>query len=352
MLADDAMIRTDAYSRSAMTPVSAWSDGIRRVNSAPAVLVGMFLLTLLVALPLSFALRGMLEQQLADSLAAETLSSGTSYDWWQEFSAQASGLGTTFVPSIIGFGAVLDNISGVLDNLPLATTIVGVTAAWLVIWSFLSGGVLDRYARRRPTRAHGFFAACGTHFWRFLRIGVIALLVYWILFGFVHPWLFEDFYPWATRDMTAERVGLAVRLACYVAFGALLVACNLVFDYARIRTVVEDRHSAVGALAAGGRFVRRHSGAVRLYLLNGAVFVVLALVYAIVAPGAPGGMAIWFALALGQVYILLRHYLKLLFYASQTAFFQSALAHADYTAAPPVVWPESPAAEAIGNAKV
>jgi len=31
------------------------------------------------------------------------------------------------------------------------------------------------------------------------------------------------------------------------------------------------------------------------------------------------------------------------------AFFQSRLAHASYTAGPPLVWPESPAAEAITN---
>ena len=43
--------------------------------------------------------------------------------------------------------------------------------------------------------------------------------------------------------------------------------------------------------------------------------------------------------------------MKLLFYASQMAFFQGSLAHAAYTAAPPVVWPDSPAAESIGNAQ-
>ena len=58
----------------------------------------------------------------------------------------------------------------------------------------------------------------------------------------------------------------------------------------------------------------------------------------------------WLVLGLGELYILGRHYLKLLFYASETAFFQGALAHAAYTAAPAVVWPESPAAEAIANA--
>ena len=87
----------------------------------------------------------------------------------------------------------------------------------------------------------------------------------------------------------------------------------------------------------------------QLYLLNGGVFVALALAYALVTPGAPGGVRFWLAFAIGELYILGRHYVKLLFYASQIAYFQSALAHADYTAAPPVVWPDSPAAEAIGN---
>ncbi len=323
---------------------------MRRVNGAPFVLAGMFLLTLLVALPLSIALRGMIEAHLGDSLAANSLVSGNSLDWWQEFSSQATGLGTTFVPSIVGFGAVLDNIGGLLDNLPMAATIVGATAAWLVIWSFLSGGVLDRYARRRPTRAYGFFAACGIHFWRFARLGVVAWMVYYVLFAGVHPWLFETFYPWATRNMTVERTSFAVRILCYLIFCTLLVACNLVFDYARIRIVVEDRHSAIGALVAAVRFVRRNPSTLSLYLLNGVLFLALALAYALLSPGAPGGLAFWIAFGIGEIYILIRHYVKLLFYASQIAFFQGALAHASYTAAPAVEWPDSPAAESIGNA--
>jgi hypothetical protein len=332
--------------------VSALRDGIRRVNGAPMVLAGMFATTLLIALPLSIALRGLIEAHFGGSLAADLAASGTNYDWWQEFSAQASGLGTTFVPSIIGFGASLDNLSGFLDNLPLATTIVGATTAWLVIWSFLSGGVIDRYARIRATRAHGFFAACGTHFWRFLRIGIAAWCVYAVLFAWVHELIFDTLYSAVTRDMTVERSAFAVRVLCYLVFGAILIACNLVFDYARIRTVVEDRRSALGAILAGARFVRRRRGTLSLYLLNGSLFLIALLAYALLAPGAPGsGIGMIAVLTIGEVYILLRHYLKLLFYASQTAYFQGALAHAAYTAAPPVVWPESPAAEAIANAE-
>jgi hypothetical protein len=78
---------------------------------------------------------------------------------------------------------------------------------------------------------------------------------------------------------------------------------------------------------------------------------VLLALYALLSPGAPGdGFAMWATLLLGQIYIVGRHYLKLVFYASETALFQSQLAHAAFTAAPPVVWPDSPSAEAIVNA--
>ena len=335
-----------------MSALAAFRDGVRRVNRAPHLVAGMFVVTLLVALPLSLALRGMIEAHLGRSLAAETAAAGVNSDWWQEFSAHATGLGTTFVPSVIGFGAVLDNLSGLFDNLPLATTIVGATFAWLVIWSFLSGGVLDRFARNRPTRTAGFFAACGTHFWRFLRLGVLGGFVYWFLFELLHPLMFEDAYGRLIRDVTVERRAFTIRLAGYVVFGALLVFCTVLFDFARVRIVVEDRRSSLGALLASVRFVRRHFGAVAgLYLLNGLVFVLLLAVYAVLSPGAPrSGLQMAAVLLLGELYILARHYLKLLFYASQTALFQGALAHAEYTAAPVVVWPDSPSVEAISNA--
>lgn len=335
-----------------MTASAAFREAVRRVNHAPMVLAGMFAVTLFVSLPLSYALRGMIASQLGTSLTADQVASGTSYEWWLEFSAQATGLGTTFVPSITGFGAVLDNLSGLVDRRPMAATIVGVTAAWMALWSFLAGGIVDRFARARRTRAHGFFGACGMHFWRMFKLGVAAVIAYNFLFRYVHRWIFADLYPWLTRDLTVERRALAIRLGAYLIFGALLLLCNIVFDYARIRIVVEDRRSVLGAILAGGRFVRRRApAALALYGLNAAVFLALIAVYALTAPGAPrAGLSTWLVFGLGELYILARHYLKLLFYASETVFFQGALAHAAYTAAPPLVWPDSPAAESIGNA--
>lgn len=315
--------------------------------AAPAIIGGVFALTFLLALPLALTMRGLIETQLGRSTVAESVAGGANYDWWQEFTSQATGLGTTFTPTIIGFAATLDNISSLLDGQREIVPVASALAVYLAGWLLISGGIVDRYARQRPTRAHGFFAAGGVFFFRFLRLAVAAAIVYWWLFTYVHAWLFVDWYPRLTRDLSVERNAFVIRTLLYALFGALLAAANLLFDYTRIRLVVEDRRSVFGALAAAVRFIARRPGpAVGLYALNAAMFALTLAVWAVVAPGARGtGGWIWIAFAAGQFYIVARLLLKLHFLASQTALFQASLAHARYTATPAPVWPESPMAE-------
>ncbi len=329
--------------------VTAWRDGFGRVFRARAVLGGVFVITLLAALPLAIAMRGTIEAHLGRSIAADQVADAVDQDWWQEFTAQASGLGTTFTPAVIGFAATLDNISSVLDGQREQVLVAGALAVYLVVWLFLSGGIIDRYARQRPTRAHGFFAAAGGYFWRFLRLGVVAGIVYWFLFAYVHEWLFSGLYPRLTRDLAVERVAFAWRAALYVVFGVLLLATNVVVDYARIRIVVEDRLSAIGGVLAALSFIVRNPGRVLgLYALNAIVFLALLGIWAVMAPGAGrAGGWMWAAALFGQLYVCARLVLKLQFLASQTALFQRLLAHAAYTAAPDPAWPESSAIEAI-----
>ncbi len=329
-----------------MLSTRALRDGIQRVNRAPILLAGVAAVTLLAALPASLVLRETLRAHLGDSLAAETAAAGVNYEWWTEFSAQASGIGRTFSPAVIGFAAVLDNLSSVLDRQPRPMAIVWIGAAYLLLWLFLSGGLIDRYARNRPTRSVGFFTACGVYFMRFLRLAPLMGLAYYAAFAYVHPWLFDNLYGRVTRDLTVERTAFIWRVGLYAAFGLLLVACSIVFDYARIRAVVEDRRSMLGSVVAGFRFIRRNAGSVvALYCLNGLLFLTVIAAYAAVAPGA----GVWIGALVGQAYLVARLWVKLVFYASQTSLFQSKLAHAGYTAAPRPSWPDSPAAELIAN---
>ena len=326
--------------------VAALIDGLMRVKHAPALVIGLWISTILLALPLTVILHGMIAAHLGNSLAAQAAVEGVNFDWWNEFLAQTGGVGQTFVPAILGFAAVLKNLSGVADAQAVPAVIAVVVVMQLVVSTLLIGGLLDRLARDHAVGAGAFFSACGVYFFRFLRLAVFSGGVYAWLFLWLHPWLFDRLYPALTENVTVERTAFFYHAGFYVVFALLLLFANVVFDYAKIRAVVEDRRSMIGALSAGFRFVRRNFGAVAaLYGLNTAVFLLIIAAYYVVAPGGSGSSAL--AFAIGQVYIVFRVVSRLLFTGSQTALFQGRLAHAGYVARPLPKWPDSPAAEAI-----
>jgi hypothetical protein len=205
------------------------------------------------------------------------------------------------VRRVVSAPAVLLSVAAVSLTSPLYPNAASrrILVEFVLVGSFLAGGIIDRYARARPTRGYGFFGACGRHFGAMLRVAAAVVLLYL-----------------AADNLPDRRAAIAA---------ALLV--NLGAVYARVRIAVEDRRSAMGALLGSARFIRRHAaGAVVVYAGWAAATFGVA---AIARPAAP--------------------MLLLPLYASATVFFQSRLAHARYTAAPPLQWPESPAAEAIGN---
>jgi hypothetical protein len=315
-----------------------WFDGLRRIFAARAVIAGVYVVTLLAAAPLATAMGSAMYEHLGASLAADEAADSVNYDWWQEFASQGSflSLTSTFTPSIVGFATTLDSTSSLLDRRPMVPAIALALAFYVLAWLFIQGGILDRIARGHRIGAHGFFAASGTFFFRFLRLGVVAGLVYWFLFTYVHEWLFAKWYVSATRDLAVERTAFYWRALMYAIFTALLSLTAVVFDYTKIRAVVEDRRSMVGALIAAVRFIVRHpSRIVGLYLLNAMLFLIVVAVWAIVAPGAGGsGASMWIGVVASQCYILARLVVKLQVLASETALFQQSLAHWGYTAAP------------------
>src|SRR4029079_12790595 len=101
--------------------------------------------------------------QLGSSLAAGAVADGVNNDWWREFTAQATGLGATFTPSIIGFASTLDTVSRVLDARYPPAAVMWLLGGYLTLWTFLSGGILERYARARATHTRRVLTASGGH---------------------------------------------------------------------------------------------------------------------------------------------------------------------------------------------
>jgi hypothetical protein len=324
-------------------------DGITKVGKAPVILACVFVATLVAALPFSILMRDSIAGHLGNSMAAVEAARGLNYQWLAEYRAQAGEIGKTLRGTVIGFAAVLDNLSTLVDNEDRPPAILWLGAAYLLLWLFLAGGILDRYARNRPTRSYEFFSACGVYFGRFLRLAPIIAATYYALFVVVHPILFKQIYGSLTRDVTVERTAFLYRLALYVIFGGLLVAANVIFDYAKVRAVVEDRRSMIGALTASARFIRRNFSAVAaLYVTNGLIFVTVLVIYAMVAPGmGRTAMSVWLGFVVSQLYLLARLWARLVFSASEIALFQGRLAHTGYVANAPVRLSEPPIVEQV-----
>ncbi|MGE0704687.1 MAG: hypothetical protein AB7F99_07265 [Vicinamibacterales bacterium] len=334
-----------------MTPIAALRDGVSRVVRAPAILAGLWLATFLIAIGPALMVRDSIAGHLGASLEGERSTEAVNYDWLQEFMSQAQGPAASLTPAVLGFAAVLDNASAMFDGRrrPLVVTIASAMAVG--VWLFLSGGIIDRYARLRPLGAHAFFAASGGFFVRFLRLGAIAAIVYAWLFLGVHPAL-GDVQVTLTADATSERTVVLVRAAVEVPFVLAVAAVHVLFDYARVRAVVEDRRSMLAALAAALRFISANPGAVAaVYVGNVLLLGIIISAYALAAPGAGDtGLVMWATFFIGQAYIVARTGARLAFWGSATALFQSRLAHAGYVATPVPAWPDSATVEAIRRA--
>jgi len=302
-----------------MTVLQAWRDGIRRVSRAPAILGGVWLMGALCVLPL--AMQTTFPSRPGGPMNIAPITPDTVPWWWFvhiDAAAPLLGFGSAIRTLLLHPVAILNNAG------PLMVGPAGLM--YLIGWLFLSGGIIDRYARDRPTYAHGFFAAAGVYFFRFLRLGLVVAAV----------------------DAAAVSIFSALPMGMWL----LLIACNVVFEFAQVRAVVEDRRSMLAALAASLSFIKRNwQGALTIYGLDAALFAAAHAVFFRLAPSEPGSSPSVFAISpqfwLAQLYVLARLWVRLVFWSTETAFFQSRLAHAGYVAAPRVVWPDSPSAEAI-----
>jgi hypothetical protein len=336
-------------SRPLAVALAAVADGWKRVAGFPLGLVAIAGALALVTLPGAAALQAALHRQLGASQASERVARGVDLDWWGEF--KASGAPDSFALTIIGGAAPVGTYSGLLDGEgPPASMATSVLAAGLV-WLFLSGGILDRYARRRRVGTRGFFGAAGVFFFRFLRLAALTAIAYAFLIGPFHTLWLGDVYEWMVADVTVERTAFVWRLVFYLVWLAPVLLVNVTADYAKARAVIEDRHSMIGAVVAAGRFILRHPADVAIaYAANAGVAALGLAAYLLLAPDGRGGdWRLVAVVAIGAVYLVARLATRLAFLATALALVERRLAHAEYTAAPLPIWPDSPAAEAIEN---
>ncbi len=161
------------------------------------------------------------------SLMSQSLVHGFSTDWLADFSINSPGSLDRYAAVIALFG---------LLSIPVN--------------SVLAGGVLARFrAPEQTCSLADFFGNTTRYAWRLLRLMMIGLVCYWIIFRVLNQWL-RNLVDMRTRDWLDDRPIFGFHLAVYLAVFLAIAFVNVVMDYARIQLIAEDGSSAVEAFLA------------------------------------------------------------------------------------------------------
>ncbi len=303
--------------------------GLRRVIRTPSLMFWLYIALIVLAFPLAAAMRSLLRGAIGDSLVQQNLRQGFDLDWYGEFAAKHAGFAGTFGPGVVGILPMMDNLEKVADGTLLETdgTVLSAGVVFLLVWAFFGGGVIYRYAHPENDFSRPIlFAESARFFCRFVRLLIASLALYWA----VAHWLAGELFKWmemATRDVTAEKTVMLYTALIYGLTLLVLVVLGIVFDYAKIALVCENRSSALLALVRGVRFVLAHpakcSGIYLALLVAGGIWLAL---YSLIAPGPNQSTALTVSLTFGlsQIYLLGRLVLKLWFLSGQTVLFESS----------------------------
>jgi hypothetical protein len=192
---------------------------------------------------------------------------------------------------------------------------------------FLAGGFISIYAKEYPSSFTDFLMDGAKYLGKFFRLALVALIVYALFFDLIVSWINDSIYRW-TQLEASETVPYTYYMIRNVVVLLLISVLYMIFDYARIRMVVDDRTSALAASVAGARFAfSGFPSTYGLYLLLSIVGFLFIAVYAIIESliqqESYWPLVILFILQ--QFYMLARFWLKGSFYACQTSLYQTMM---------------------------
>jgi hypothetical protein len=196
------------------------------------------------------------------SLIGNGLASGFSPDWFVDFSFNSPGM--------------LERYASLIMNL-------GILA--LPVNAVLAGGVLARFrAHDQPFSVGDYFRDCYRNAWPMLRLMLIGMVCYWIVFRILNVWLWK-FADQRTLNTLDDRVYFWFHLGVGIMLILGLVFVNLVMDFARVRLISVEGSTALEAfLSSLGFAIARFPRVIFVYAIPSAAGLLLLVVYRLVVP--------------------------------------------------------------------
>ena len=299
-----------------------FAKGFINTGKAARMVLLLFAVNLLISIILALPMYHSLKDSFGSSKVGDRMAEGFDYLWWQEFRDESQGLEGTFSPSILGKGAILNNLEGLIQlrffRLPLAVLIMGLL--YIILHNFLAGGILFTFNQDTVKfKMKRFFDGSGTHFFRFLLLLLISWVVLFTLLSILE-YGFSRLMDNVLNNAPSEITPFAYNLGFSLIIFFLILFFQMVFDYARIKTVLEERRDVLRtAFQAFGFVFRRPFSTLGLYYLIFLIQVAMTTGYVFLKEFIP--QSDWYfvliAFFVQQLFIFVIIWLRCLLYSSQ-----------------------------------
>ena len=209
----------------------------------------------------------------------------------------------------------------------LAYVAVGLGILYLLVNVYLAGGIVAALAAERRVSLRRFMNDAARYFGRYFRLFILLALVLGLL-AVAYKFGLSDTIAKLRKNATTDRASSLWHALVIVLWLAVFAFLLMVFDYAKIRTVVDCRRSMLLAAVASVAFaLRRCWRTIPLFALNlvivGALFAVYLLVESQFSSTTIASMIGLFVVQ--QLSILSRIWMRLSFFSTQLAYYKSVI---------------------------
>jgi hypothetical protein len=296
--------------------------GFKTTGKFTRMIILLLVINLAFSLILAVPMYRSLKDSMGNSLVGERMAQGFDYLWWEEFRDDAQGMEKSFDPSIIGKGAILNNLEGLIQlrifDLPPVILIFGLL--YIILHTFLAGGILSIFRNGDSLFSlKDFFKGSGSYFFRFFFLTLVSW-AFFLLIGRGVKGGFDSILRGIEETAFSEVAPFYWGLVFGAVIFFLFFFVQMVFDYGRIKIILEDSPNVLTSAAGAFGFVFRHLGStLGLFYLLFLVQIVFSLIYILIQGIIPQSSFLGVATAflLQQTFIFGIIWIRCWLYSSQ-----------------------------------
>ncbi len=238
-------------------------------------------------------------RSVSKSLVGTSLLSGFSYRWYVEFMHANGKYFSSLFPQVVLLFAL-----------------------YMLVEAFLAGGFLSSFAAGGKTKLTAFVSHCASKVFPILAVTLAEVLILFLLFELNTVWAAAN--REAARNAVTDYQVLHAELWRYAVVVIFFSLVSIVSDFARAAVAIDDE-TFIGKVMRGLSFVMKHplssmgvyGGAVVFSAsVIGGWFYLNSIIRALDVNG------VVLEIVVGQIFVLLRIFSKLIFYAGEAALYK------------------------------